>query len=100
MNRYQQFVSLSLEDFVKLIDDYSKTDDAPWLNWFDERYCSKCESVYVSKSESAEKLGFEPFGDGDVQCAYCEVNNYCRFFPSRESPSTKEIIEMWLKEAV
>ena len=100
MTRYEQLTSLPIEQLAQWIDSHGQFDGSPWMDWFDKNYCSKCESIYVTKADSKEKLGFELLYNINTTCAYCEVNKECRFFPRREQPSLVEIIEMWLKEPV
>jgi hypothetical protein len=92
---------MSIEELAKRIDENAQHDNSPWMTWFDKNYCSKCESVVIPKEETLEKLGFELWHGDSTECSYCEVNSKCRYFPDmEESPNTKEIIEMWLKEEV
>jgi hypothetical protein len=70
------------------------------LNSFTEKYCSKCESIKCKYADAEEKLGFSPFSySGEIECAYCELENKCRFFSELEdAPSNVEMIKMWLIE--
>lgn len=98
MTRYEQLTSLTIEQLAQWIGTRGQFDDSPWMGWFDKNYCSKCESIYITKDDSKEKLGFELLYNINTTCAYCEINKECRFFPGREQPTLVEIIEMWLKE--
>jgi hypothetical protein len=100
MTRYDQVTSKSLEELAEWLDVNGQHDDSPWIKWFDDKYCSNCESEVVTSDESEEKLGFALWYKTKVDCAYCEVYNECRFFPNRRALSNKEIIELWLKEEV
>ena len=101
MNRYEQLNSkpLSLKELALWIDINGHHDESPWLTWFNEKYCDKCEPEIVNAENCLEKLGFELLYKNSTECSYCEVYKECRFFNGK-NPSTLEIIEMWLKEEV
>ena len=89
MTNYEQHVSFSLEELAEWIAEYGQFDGSPWMTWFNETYCNKCESI---------KCRY-PDGKRDFECAYCEWEKKCRFLPElKEPPSCKEIITLWLKE--
>ena len=98
MTNFEKIKNMSLEEFAEWLYEHGIVDNTPWMKWFDETYCGKCESIIV-KAEDAEKvLGLKPFYNEDYECAYCEVNDHCRFFKDREAPNVKDIIKMWLEE--
>lgn len=101
MTNIKQLQSMTLEELVDWLDKYGSYDDSPWTNWFNDNYCSKCESVECPCEESLEKLGIEPLYDDSVECAYCELAKNCRFFPElKDTPDNKEVIRMWLTSEV
>ena len=96
VTNYNKIVSMSIEELAHWLDKHGLFEESPWMSWFNTKYCNNCESVIVLKEKSLETLGFNTYHD--AECAYCEVNKDCRFFPGTEVPSTEEIIKMWLKE--
>ena len=94
---------MSLDDLAEWLDKNGSFDMAPWSEWFSTRYCTNCESIKCKYVDANEKLGFTPypFGSysGNIECAYCELENKCRFFPELETtPSNLDTIKMWLIE--
>jgi hypothetical protein len=91
---------MPIDEFVEWLDKNCMFDNSPWMNLFNEKYCSKCESIKCKYADAEEKLGFSPFSySGEVECSYCEVYNKCRFFENLEDiPDNKEMIKMWLEE--
>ena len=44
MTVYEKIKSMDIDELVKWFAQFSETyDDAPWLNWFDDYYCEKCD---------------------------------------------------------
>lgn len=99
MNRYEQLTSKTINELALWIDINSQHDDSPWMTWFNETYCDKCNPEIVYAEDSLSKLGFQLLYKNNTECSYCEVYQECRFFNGK-NPSTLEIIEMWLKEDV
>lgn len=65
----------------------------PWSDWFDKTYCQKCETLYLD----GKLIGLT--GNRFVKCAYCEVNNKCKFFEYLPTiPTEEHIIKMWLSQ--
>lgn len=94
------FKSATLDSLVEFLDEYGMFDGAPWMEWWNENYCEKCDTVEIPFEDAKEMVGFEPiFGEGTLECSYCEVHHLCRFFPNgpEDGPSTKDIIKMWLE---
>lgn len=88
MRMIDKIKSKSLNDFAAWLDKIGQFEDSPWLDWFDENYCSKCESEFVN---------VKAFGRC-MECAYCEVHNKCRFFQEMDhTPNGKEMVKMWLE---
>lgn len=105
MTNLEMFKAMSIEELAKWLDEYGHFDDSPWSNWFNENYCSKCEPIKCKYKDAEKTLGFCPylFGSysGDLDCAYCELEHKCKFFPDLEdTPSNLETIKMWLSEEV
>ncbi len=102
MNNFERLKSMSVEELAEWLDQNGIIDNSPWSEHFNNKYCANCESV-MCKYEDAEKvLGFKPyFLDDEVECAYCEVYNKCRFFPEMdEVPDGLEAVKMWLEAEV
>lgn len=98
MNNFEKIKQMSLEEFAEWLHEHGMVDNTPWMNWFNENYCEKCESIIVKSEDAEEVLGFKPFYDEECECAYCEVYDKCKYFPDlEETPSMKDIIKMWLE---
>lgn len=78
------------EEFAEWLDKNGQFDGSPWMKWYDENYCKKCEPIMCHYPDS--KVQFP--------CSWCELNdNRCKYFPEMEqAPSNKEIIKLWLVE--
>jgi len=99
-SNFERLQSMSIDELAEWLDKNGMFDNSPWLNSFNEKYCEKCESIKCKYADAEEKLGVSPFSySGEVDCAYCELENKCRFFPElNDVPDNKEMIKMWLKE--
>ena len=92
MNKFKKIKSMSINELAEWIDKYGRFDGSPWMNWWDEHYCNKCESIMCHYPDSNLKF----------PCAWCELHDgKCKFFPEMtEAPNNKEIIKMWLESEV
>lgn len=99
MTRYEQLTSLPIEQLAQWIDTHGQFDGSPWITWFDENYCSKCESIKIKKENSKAILGFELMFADETTCSYCELYKKCKYFQDKdETPTNVDIIQMWLEE--
>ena len=99
MTNFEDIKSMSLEAFAKWLDKHGQFDNSPWMTWFDENYCNKCESIECHYAECEEKLGIEPLYNSAIKCAWCELENKCKYFPDIDwVPDNIDIIKMWLNE--
>lgn len=90
MNKFDEIKSKNIDELVDWIDENFAFDFAPYMRWYDDNYCKKCESVEVRDS------------NGKVnEYAWCELNGKCKFFQDMsEIPSPKQTIKMWLESEV
>lgn len=89
MKVFDSIKNKNIDELAEWLDEYCDFDSAPWWKYWDENYCSKCESI---ESESANDFGYA------AEYAYCELNGNCRFFKDmKEIPDSKQIIKMWLE---
>ncbi len=101
MTNFKHIQSMSIEELAAWLDENGQFDTSPWSSWFNDTYCSKCEPIKCKYADTEKALGFTPyiFGtyNGDLECAYCELENKCRFFPDLEdTPDNLETIKIWL----
>lgn len=94
MNNFEKFKAMTSDELANFLDEFGQFDDSPWLRWFDHHYCNKCESITCTVSKDS-KL----FPGQTIECAYCELNDRCKFFPKIKGiPDNKEIIKIWLNQ--
>ena len=100
MTNFDKLKSMSIDEFAKWLEEHGMIDNTPWMNWWDNNYCDKCESIIIKADEAESSLGIKPFYNEEYECAYCEMHDHCKFFPNQESPSISDIIKMWLEANV
>ena len=91
MNNYERIRAMTINDMAEFFDDKWSYDYDPAIEWWDDTYCSKCESVkrYVDVV------------DREMDFAWCEVNGVCKYFPELdEVPNRKRIMKLWLESEV
>lgn len=99
MTNYKMFTSFSKDELVAWLANYCHFDSSPWMEWFDDTYCNKCEPIECTYVESEEKLGIKPFYERSIKCTYCELEHKCKYFPDMSDiPDNKDIIRMWLEQ--
>ena len=98
MNNFDKLKNMDIESFAKWLDEHGQFDGSPWMDFFNENYCKKCESIKVKSGISEKKLGLSPLKyGGTVECAWCELHGKCKHFKKlKEVPSNIDIIKMWL----
>lgn len=104
MTKFESINFKNIDEFAEWLDKYGVYDSSPWMEWWNENYCQKCETVTMTREEYANIAGWYRCPDycsyieDTVECGYCEVNGKCRYFQDMdEVPSNKEIIKMWLQ---
>lgn len=91
MTNYEDKMQMSKGEFAEWLDDIADFEEAPWMKWWDENFCNRCESVIGKMVDSGEEMEF----------GWCEVYGKCKFFPEKaDVPDSVEIIQMWLEEEV
>lgn len=85
---FDDIKSKSVDKFAEWLDKYGMFDNSPWMEWFDKKYCNKCEPVMCRYKDSKS----------EIPCSWCELENKCKFFPNLDhTPDNKDIIKMWLE---
>lgn len=93
MTVFEKFKSKNIDELAEWFDKHCKLDTAPWWDYWDKNYCSKCESEITYVPDLSKDLN----SDIKVECAWCELNDKCKFFKEMDKmPDEKEIIKMWL----
>ena len=101
MNNLKYLQSMPIDELAKWLDKHGQYDISPWSIWFNEKYCNNCESIKCKYVEAKERLDVTPFYNSEIECAYCELEKKCKFFPELEDiPDNLEIIKMWLESEV
>lgn len=91
MTHFENFKAMNIDKFAEWIDKYGQFDNSPWMTWFDEKYCSKCEPIMCHYEGSSREF----------PCSYCEIEDECKFFPEMPYvPDGKDIVKMWLESEV
>jgi hypothetical protein len=90
MTVFDNFKTKNIDELAEWLSEYGMQDFAPWDNWFDSEYCSKCDTII--KTDGIYKTEY----------TWCEANcNKCRFFQDmNEVPWGKQIVKMWLESEV
>lgn len=97
MTEYEKIKSMSMEEFAEWLDSFPTHDNAPWTDWWCKTYCDRCDTEIVRISD----LYKDHCGCEEVECAWCEIHNKCRFFQYKDdTPDTLEMIKMWLESEV
>ena len=85
MKKIELLKVMNYKKFIEFLN--SLTEEGPWVEWFDKKYCKNCTPV--EDNEEAFK-----------ESAPCELNGCrCVFFPMmNEIPSGENLIDLWLQE--
>ena len=82
MTVFELFKSKSIDELVDWLDENCTPDFSPWMNWWDDNCCKKCDGV---------------FQDG-LEYGWCELHGKCKFFQDmNDIPDNKQMIKMWLE---
>ena len=93
MTNFERLKSMSIDELTEFLDANGH-HDAVWWKWFEEEYCTKCETekVYTNDEDGKSMKVMH-------ECTYCEVYGNCRFFLEMDNtPDSKETIKLWLNE--
>ena len=97
INQYDKIKSMNINELSEWLDQYGQFDGSPWMEWWNDNYCSKCPSEigYITDS-SGENEWKTP-----CEFGWCELHDKCKFFEDLEDvPDNKEIIKMWLESEI
>lgn len=83
MTNYEKIHSMSFDELVRWLEKTFTYSEPPWTLWFDKKYCQRCAAEKATYVDSDKELDF----------AYCELHDTCRFFDSKMD--NRKIIEMW-----
>lgn len=89
---FENLKEMSLDEFAEWLDKYGQFDGSPWMEWFTQNYCDKCESIKVTLPDNFLHVK-------ESVCSYCELEHKCRFFLDMDhEPTNIETIKMWLEK--
>lgn len=87
MTNFEFIHSMDIETFAKFLNTLG-FDGTPWVEWFNRKYCNKCEGVKA-------KVDYD---DNEHEFSYCELEHKCHYVDddSWEDPLTNVL--NWLKD--
>jgi hypothetical protein len=91
MTVFESSQTKTIDELAEWLDKHVMSDDSPWIKWFDENYCRKCEPEFA----------YIELFDNECECAWCEIHKKCKHFQDMDNaPDNKQIIKMWLESEV
>ena len=91
MTVFQSIKSKNIDEIVDWLDEYGDFDGSPWMKYFNENYCGKCETIMCHYENS----------DKGFSCSWCEIFKKCKFFRQMDDvPDNNDIIRMWLENSI
>lgn len=88
MIRFEQFKQMDIDELAVWLDKYGSYDNSPWLNDFNEKYCSQCDTIMCKYPDSNVEL----------YISWCETEGYCKYFPELDNiPDGEQTAKMWLE---
>lgn len=100
MTQFDKLKLMTIDEFAEWLYKHRMFDGSPFMDWFDKIYCLKCEPIKCRYTDAVEKLDISPFYEKLIDCAYCELEHKCKYFPDMEEvPDMKYIIKLWLNSA-
>ena len=91
MTNFEKIKSMTKEELLDWLDEHGEFDGSPWMEWFNQKYCQKCDPVIIKIIMPDTKEARES------EETYCETHNdVCRFF--NKEMDVKEIIGLWLDQ--
>ena len=89
MINFEKFRTMNIEELSEWLDENGQFDNSPWMSWWDSQYCKNCELIMCHYEDS----------EYEFPCAWCELNNRCKFFQELDDvPDNRAIIKMWLEK--
>ena len=88
MKNVDKIKSKNIDELAEWLDTYCYSEDAPWLKWWNDKYCNNCPA----------EIGKYVGSDKEMEFAWCELHDKCKFFQDMDGvPSCKDIAKMWLE---
>lgn len=92
MTNYEKFQSMDFEEMARWFEEGNfDCDDTPWIIYFNDKYCKKCDVVKTKDKRFGEEIIY----------TYCELYDKCRYFKDEDGcPSDNLMIRLWLNGEV
>ena len=83
--------SKNIDEFAEWLYKVGTYDDSPWMQWWNDNYCGKCEPEVIDDVDCNKEF----------VCAWCELHDKCKYFKDMEDiPTIEQTIKMWLESEV
>lgn len=56
LTNYERIKNFSVEELANWLDEYGILDGSPWMNWFNDNYCNRCEPLNLNKFLKSDAL--------------------------------------------
>lgn len=77
------------DELIEFFDNLDSFETSPYMSWWDKNYCSNCPAILCRYEDS----------NRDIPCSFCELENYCTFFPEIDHiPDSKDMLRLWLNQ--
>lgn len=86
MTNFEFIQSTDIETLAKFLNNLG-FDDTPWAEWFNRKYCEKCETV----------KGKVDYDHNEHEFSYCEFEHKCRFVDDDSWEDPEANVLAWLR---
>ena len=91
MTVFEKIKTMDINEFAKWFDEHCSHDTDPCINWWNNNYCSNCET------ETAKYDGT----DAEDEFAWCELHGKCKFFQNADGTlNTFQMTKLWLESEI
>ena len=67
---FEKIKAMDIDEFAEWFSKHCLHDTAPCIKWWDDTYCSNCESEIARCIDTNQ----------DMEFAWCELHDKCKFF--------------------
>ena len=91
MTIFEKMKTANIDELAEFLYTNFDREVAPWDEWFEENYCSKCPPVKARCVDC----------DRDMKFGWCELNEGCKLCSEiTDALDNKQVIKLWLQSEV